>query len=84
MPKRSKCRAVGSGRPGEYEQILKHNPRLPGIHFRIGRLLLSKPDPGPSVPDEARKEFEEELKIDPSNAGQSMCSESCKPDPAMG
>jgi len=53
----------------EYEQILKHNPRLPGIHFRIGRLLLSKPDPGPSVPDEARKEFEEELKIDPSNAG---------------
>jgi tetratricopeptide (TPR) repeat protein len=53
----------------EYAQILKNNPRLPGIHFRLGRLLLSKPDPGPSVADEAKKEFEEELKIDPSNAG---------------
>ncbi len=53
----------------EYEQILKHNPKLPGIHFRIGRLLLSKPDPGPSAGDEAKKEFEEELRIDPSNAG---------------
>jgi len=53
----------------QYAQILQHNPRLPGIHFRIGRLLLSKPDPGPSVADEAKKEFEEELKIDPSNAG---------------
>jgi tetratricopeptide (TPR) repeat protein len=52
----------------EYEGILKQNPDLPGIHFRIGRLLLSKPNPPADVGVQARKEFEQELKIDPSNA----------------
>ena len=54
---------------GEYRAILKTHPQLPGIHFRLGRLLLSKPSPGPSVADEARKEMEQELAIDPGNAG---------------
>jgi tetratricopeptide (TPR) repeat protein len=53
----------------EYRWILKHNPELPGIHFRLGRLLLSKPDPSPNMVEEARKEMEAELKIDPNNAG---------------
>ena len=52
----------------EYQQILKQNPDLPGIHFRMGRLLLSKPNPPADVGAQARKEFEQELKIDPSNA----------------
>jgi len=52
----------------EYQQILKQNPDLPGIHFRMGRLLLSKPNPPADVAAQARKEFEQELKIDPSNA----------------
>lgn len=52
----------------EYQQILKQNPNLPGIHFRMGRLLLSKPNPPPDVASQARSEFEQELKIDPSNA----------------
>lgn len=52
----------------EYQQILKQNPDLPGIHFRVGRLLLSKPNPPPDVAAQARAEFEQELKIDPSNA----------------
>jgi len=52
----------------EYQQILKQNPDLPGIHFRMGRLLLSKPNPPTDVGAQARKEFEQELKIDPSNA----------------
>jgi tetratricopeptide (TPR) repeat protein len=51
----------------EYQEILKQNPELPGIHFRLGRLLLSRPNPPPDVADQARKEFEEELKIDPAN-----------------
>jgi tetratricopeptide (TPR) repeat protein len=51
----------------EYQQILKQNPDLPGIHFRLGRLLLSKPNPPPDVAEQARKEFEEELKIEPAN-----------------
>ena len=29
----------------EYQQILEQNPRIPGIHFRVARLLLSKPNP---------------------------------------
>jgi tetratricopeptide (TPR) repeat protein len=53
----------------EYQLILEQNPRLPGIHFRLGRLLLSKPDPGPSVAEDAKKEFQQELEIDPDNAG---------------
>lgn len=52
----------------EYREVLKKNPRLPGIHYRVGRLLLSAPKTATSR-DEARREFEEELKIDPNNAG---------------
>jgi tetratricopeptide (TPR) repeat protein len=53
----------------EYRTVLEQHPGLPGIHFRLGRLLLSKPDPGPNVGADARKEMEQELEIDPSNAG---------------
>jgi tetratricopeptide (TPR) repeat protein len=53
----------------EYRAILKTHPQLPGIHFRLGRLLLSKPNPEPSAAEEAKKEMEQELAIDPGNAG---------------
>jgi Tfp pilus assembly protein PilF len=53
----------------EYRGILKENPNVPGIHFRLGRLLLSRPNSEASVGDAAKQEFEQELKIDPSNAG---------------
>jgi tetratricopeptide (TPR) repeat protein len=53
----------------EYRRILQQNPRMPGIHFRLGRLLLSKPNPSPTVAEEAKKEMQQELDIDPSNAG---------------
>jgi tetratricopeptide (TPR) repeat protein len=53
----------------EYRQVLQQNPRMPGIHFRLGRLLLSKPNPPPTVAEEAKKEMQQELEIDPSNAG---------------
>jgi tetratricopeptide (TPR) repeat protein len=53
----------------EYERVLQQNPNAPGIHFRLGRLLLSKPNPGPDMAEQAKKEFEAELKIDPNNAG---------------
>jgi tetratricopeptide (TPR) repeat protein len=52
----------------EYHEVLKKDPTLPGIHYRLGRLLLSSPQTATSK-EEARREFEEELKIDPSNAG---------------
>ena len=53
----------------EYQRILKDNPRAVGIHFRLGRLLLSKPDPDGSLAERAKQEFQQELEIDPTNAG---------------
>jgi tetratricopeptide (TPR) repeat protein len=53
----------------EYEKIIRQNPRLPGIHFRFGRLLLSEPNPPADVAEQAKKEFQQELEIDPTNAG---------------
>jgi tetratricopeptide (TPR) repeat protein len=53
----------------EYRLILQQDPHMPGIHFRLGRLLLSKPNPPPTVAEEAKKEMQQELEIDPSNAG---------------
>jgi Tfp pilus assembly protein PilF len=53
----------------EYRQVLTQNPRQPGIHYRLGRILLSKPDFGPAAAEQAKKEFLQELEIDPSNAG---------------
>jgi tetratricopeptide (TPR) repeat protein len=53
----------------EYEAVLVQHPEAPGIHFRIGRLLLSKPNPDADVVERARREMLAELKIDPSNAG---------------
>jgi Tfp pilus assembly protein PilF len=52
-----------------YRQILKTNPELPGVHYRLGRVLVSKPNFGPEAAEEAKQEFEKELQIDPSNAG---------------
>jgi tetratricopeptide (TPR) repeat protein len=53
----------------EYRKILEMNPDLPGIHYRLGRVLLSKPNPPPEVLQEAKQDFLRELKIDPQNAG---------------
>jgi predicted Zn-dependent protease len=51
----------------EYRDLLKKDPQLRGIHYRIGRLLLSGPNRD-AVKEEARREFQDELKVDPSNA----------------
>jgi tetratricopeptide (TPR) repeat protein len=53
----------------EYRLVLEQNPHLAGIHFRLGRLLLSKPNPSPADAEAAQKEMQAELEIDPSNAG---------------
>jgi Tfp pilus assembly protein PilF len=53
----------------EYRGILSQNPNLPGIHFRLGRLLLSKANASPDAASEAKQEFVQELQIDPKNAG---------------
>jgi tetratricopeptide (TPR) repeat protein len=53
----------------DYRRILDKDPHYPGIHFRLARLALSKPNPGPDFQDEAKKELQQELAIDPANAG---------------
>jgi tetratricopeptide (TPR) repeat protein len=53
----------------EYQAILQTNPEVPGIHFRLGRLLLSRQPQTPDQVEKARGEFEAELKINPNNAG---------------
>lgn len=52
----------------EYQKILDINPQLPGVHARLGRALLSMPQPSPAVIAEVKKNFEQELEIDPRNA----------------
>jgi tetratricopeptide (TPR) repeat protein len=48
-----------------YKKILAQDSQRHGIHYQIGRILLTK-----TPPDEAsaKTEFEEELKVDPNNA----------------
>ena len=53
----------------EYQRVLQQNSRLPGIHFRLARLLLSKPNPSPTVAEDAKRELLQEIEIDPNNAG---------------
>ncbi len=53
----------------EYEAIIKKDPNTKGIHFLLGRLLLSRPDAGADAAERAKQEFLKEIQIDASNAG---------------
>jgi len=50
----------------QYRKILQQNPNQQGIHYQLGRILLSKPM-DPTVTEQATKEFEAELKINPTS-----------------
>jgi len=52
----------------EYRKILEISPMLQGIHAHLGRALLAKPQPSPAEVEQAKKNFQEELDIDPRNA----------------
>jgi tetratricopeptide (TPR) repeat protein len=53
----------------EYEWMIQKEPNTPGIHFLLGRLLLSRPDAGPDAIERAKQEFLKEIQLDPNNAG---------------
>lgn len=53
----------------EYEGMIKKDPNAPGIHFLLGRLLLSRPDAGADAAERAKQEFLKEIQLDPNNAG---------------
>lgn len=50
----------------KYREVLALDPKRPGIHYRIGRTLLAKPQAEANA--EALAAFEAELTIDPGNA----------------
>jgi tetratricopeptide (TPR) repeat protein len=55
----------------EYRKVLSIDPGRAGIHFRIGRALVARLQQTNSRPEdsvEVLKEFEEERKVDPTNA----------------
>ena len=53
----------------EYEEMIRKEPGAHGIHFLLGRLLLSRPDAEPDAGQRAKQEFLKELQIDPDNSG---------------
>jgi len=50
-----------------YRKILEQHPNLRGIHYRVGHAAISQPE-SPTSEEDAKKEFEQELSIDPVNA----------------
>ena len=50
-----------------YRKILDEHPNLRGMHYKLGRAAISQPE-SPSSEEDAQKEFEQELTIDPTNA----------------
>ena len=54
----------------EYRQVLSLDPRRPGLHYRLGRVLLARGAATNSQEDTAGalKEFSNELELDPTNA----------------
>jgi tetratricopeptide (TPR) repeat protein len=55
----------------DYRAVLALEPRRPGVHFRLGRVLLSRSKEGNSDAadlEEALKEFQQELELDPTHA----------------
>ena len=53
----------------EYQAIVKQFPSAPGIHYRLARLYLSKPDAEADAGEKAQTELRMELELDPKNAG---------------
>jgi predicted Zn-dependent protease len=58
----------------EYRAVVERDPRRPGIHLRLGRALLARAGSeaaASSSREEAMKAFEDELRVDPTNANAS-------------
>ncbi len=53
----------------EYEAMIEKEPNAAGLHFLLGRLLLSRPDADAGAAQRAKEEFQRELEVDPKNAG---------------
>jgi len=71
----------------EYRKAIEKNPKAINLHYRLGRALLQQSH-DPAVLDQARKEFEAELSLNPSDAvaeyqvAQILTAEQKKPEAA--
>jgi tetratricopeptide (TPR) repeat protein len=67
----SEAQGLADAALAEYRTVLAADPKRPGLHFRMGRVLLSRAEAAngaePTQP-EALKEFMLELEVDPTNA----------------
>lgn len=52
----------------EYDAILAKNPKQPGIHLLIARIMFSRPDAGAGWEERAKQELQQEIQNDPRNA----------------
>jgi tetratricopeptide (TPR) repeat protein len=52
----------------EYENMIQKEPNTPGLHFLLGRSLLSRPDADAKTADRAKDAFQKEIELDPKNA----------------
>lgn len=68
----------------EYRKAIEKNPKALDLHYRLGRALLQQSH-DPAVLEQARKEFEAELALNPADAvaeyqvGQVLTAEQKKP-----
>jgi len=71
----------------EFRKAIAKNPKAINLHYRLGRALLQQSH-DPKVMDQARKEFEAELALNPSDAvaeyqvGQILAAGQKKPEAA--
>lgn len=52
----------------EYEDMIAKEPNTAGLHFLLGRSLVSRPDINAKTTEQAKEAFQKELEIDPKNA----------------
>jgi tetratricopeptide (TPR) repeat protein len=67
----NESQGMDDGALRDYRAVLALDPRRPGVHFRLGRVLLARSqrataDSGDEA--EALKEFQQELELDPTHA----------------
>jgi tetratricopeptide (TPR) repeat protein len=67
----NESQGLDDGALRDYRAVLALDPGRPGVHFRLGRVLLSRSQKGTSNGGdeaEALKEFQQELALDPTHA----------------
>jgi tetratricopeptide (TPR) repeat protein len=67
----NESQGLDDGALRDYRAVLALDPRRPGVHFRLGRVLLSRSQKDNSDSRheaEALKEFQQELELDPTHA----------------